>query len=96
MPLRRWAACITGTSVAPPNVRTRLYRKLKRNASITILVLRKDLDFVLALEPHNRLEERTQTRAYAFLLLRTKPRWARLYGQFPGARSLRQPQYLGA
>ena len=53
---------------------------------------RRGLDFVLALEPHNRLEERNQTRAYASLLLRTKPRWARLYGQFPGVRSLRQPQ----
>ena len=66
-----------------------------RNAYITILVPLKDLGFVLALEPHSRLEERNQTRAHPFLLLRTleaKPRWARLYGQFPGVWSLRQPQ----
>ncbi len=56
------------------------------------LVLLKDLDFVLVLEPHDGLEERHETRAHPFLLPRTKPRWARVYGQFRGVRSLRQPQ----
>lgn len=40
---------------------------------VGILVLLKDLDFVLALELHNRLEERSQTQVDAFLLLQTKP-----------------------
>lgn len=84
MPLRRWA-CLTDTSIAPPNVRTRLYRKLSRNAYITILVLLKDLDFVLALEPHNRLEESPGLRIPA---ASNQRRWACLYLQVPGVRSL--------
>lgn len=62
---------------------------------VGILVLLKDLDFVLVLEPDNRLEERSRTQVDPFLLLQTKPRWARLYGQFPGERSWRQPQVFG-
>ena len=66
---------------------------LSRNAYITILVLLKDLDFVLALKPHGRLEERNQTRARPFLLLSNQTTVGAPVRAIPGVRSLRQPQF---